>query len=122
MTRRKRPSSSSLAPIGVPYHWGDASPSTGFDCSGLVTWLWEHEGVALPHLASGQYAAGLHVSATDLQIGDLLFLHKLGHVGIYLGHGYLLHAPHTGDVVRIASLSDPWFTATFVGAARVRDP
>jgi peptidoglycan DL-endopeptidase CwlO len=110
-----------LAEIGVPYQWGGASPSTGFDCSGLVTWLWAREGVTLPHLASAQYAAGLHVSVAGLEIGDLLFFHKLGHVAIYLGHGYVLHAPHTGDVVRIASLSDPWFVATFVGAARVEE-
>jgi peptidoglycan DL-endopeptidase CwlO len=108
-----------LTQIGVPYHWGGVSPETGFDCSGLITWLWAKQGVSLPHLASAQYAAGVHVSPADLEIGDLLFFHHLGHVAIYLGHGYVLHAPHTGDVVRIASLASPWFSSTYVGATRI---
>jgi cell wall-associated NlpC family hydrolase len=108
-----------LSQIGVPYHWGGASPEAGFDCSGLVTWLWARQGVSLPHLASAQYVDGVHVSSTDLEIGDLLFFHELGHVAIYLGHGYVLHAPHTGDVVRIAPLAGGWFSATYVGATRI---
>jgi peptidoglycan DL-endopeptidase CwlO len=108
-----------LSQIGVPYHWGGESPETGFDCSGLVTWLWARHGVSLPHLASAQYEDGAHVSSTDLEIGDLLFFHKLGHVAIYLGHGYVLHAPHTGDFVRIAPLTGGWFSATYVGATRI---
>jgi cell wall-associated NlpC family hydrolase len=108
-----------LAEIGVPYRWGGASPATGFDCSGLVVWLWANQGVALPHLAAAQYTAGAHVDVSQLEIGDLVFFHHLGHVAIYLGHGYVLHAPHTGDVVRIAPLSTPWFETTYVGATRI---
>ena len=112
-----------LQQIGVPYVWGGASPA-GFDCSGLVMWLWAKHGLALPHFAAAQYGLGPVVEQgpvldeTKLQIGDLLFFHKLGHVGIYVGNGLLLHAPHTGDVVRLESLSKSWFTDTFVGATR----
>jgi len=107
-----------LAQIGVPYKWGGASPETGFDCSGLVMWLWAQHGVALPHFAASQYAMGPKVDLDQLQIGDLVFFHHLGHVAIYIGHGFVVHAPHTGDVVRIAKLSDGWFQATIVGATR----
>jgi peptidoglycan DL-endopeptidase CwlO len=108
-----------LEQIGVPYRWGGTSPATGFDCSGLVSWLWAQQGVLVPHLAAAQYALGWHVEPSQLEIGDLVFFHQLDHVGIYVGHGYVLHAPHPGDVVRIESLSNPWFQATYVGASRV---
>ena len=116
-----------LQQIGVPYVWGGASTS-GFDCSGLVMWLWAKHGLALPHFAAAQYHLGPVVEdgpvldETQLQIGDLLFFHKLGHVGIYVGNGLLLHAPHTGDVVRLETLSRSWFTETFVGATRPGPP
>ena len=108
-----------LRQIGVPYKWGGASPETGFDCSGLIMWLWAQHGYSLPHFAAAQYALGPQVaSQEDLEIGDLVFFHKLGHVGMYIGNGYVIHAPHTGDVVRIAPLSLPWFQDTYVGATR----
>jgi peptidoglycan DL-endopeptidase CwlO len=107
-----------LAQIGVPYKWGGASPETGFDCSGLVTWLWAQHGYQLPHFAASQYAMGPIVSDNDLRIGDLVFFHHLGHVSIYIGNGYVLHAPHTGVTVRIEEFSNPWFTSTYVGATR----
>jgi peptidoglycan DL-endopeptidase CwlO len=107
-----------LAQIGVPYKWGGASPETGFDCSGLVMWLWAQHGYQLPHFAASQYRMGPIVSDTDLRIGDLVFFHELGHVGIYIGNGYVLHAPHTGVTVRIEEFSNPWFTSTYVGATR----
>jgi cell wall-associated NlpC family hydrolase len=108
-----------LAQIGVPYRWGGMSPQTGFDCSGLVSWLWAQDGVSLPHFAAAQYADGLHVDVSQLEIGDLVFFHRLGHVGIYVGHGYVLHAPHPGDFVRIEPLSNPWFQSSYVGATRI---
>ncbi|HET7427435.1 MAG TPA: NlpC/P60 family protein [Gemmatimonadales bacterium] len=111
-----------LAQIGVPYKWGGASPETGFDCSGLVMWLWAQHGVALPHFAASQYHMGPFVAVTDLHIGDLVFFHKLGHVGIYIGNGYVLHAPHTGATVEIESFSIPWFQSTYVGATRPGPP
>jgi cell wall-associated NlpC family hydrolase len=108
-----------LEQIGAPYRWGGMSPLTGFDCSGLVSWLWDQQGTSLPHYAAAQYAEGWHVDASQLEVGDLVFFHKLGHVGIYAGRGYVLHAPHPGDFVRIEPLSNPWFQSTYVGATRV---
>jgi cell wall-associated NlpC family hydrolase len=108
-----------LKQIGVPYKWGGASPEGGFDCSGLMMWLWAQHDWAIPHFAASQYAMGpvLDPSA-ELEIGDLVFFHDLGHVGMYIGHGMVLHAPHTGDFVRIAPFDTPWFQATYVGATR----
>jgi cell wall-associated NlpC family hydrolase len=111
-----------LAQIGVPYVWGGASPQAGFDCSGLVMWLWARHGVALPHFAASQYHLGPFVAKSDLRIGDLVFFHELGHVGIYIGHGYVLHAPHTGTTVQIESFDIPWFQNTYVGATRPGPP
>jgi peptidoglycan DL-endopeptidase CwlO len=111
-----------LAQIGVPYKWGGASPETGFDCSGLVMWLWAQHGVSLPHFAASQYHMGPFVQESDLKIGDLVFFHKLGHVGIYIGNGYVLHAPHTGATVEIESFSIPWFQNTYVGATQPGPP
>jgi hypothetical protein len=111
-----------LAQIGVPYKWGGASPSTGFDCSGLLTWLWARHHVALPHFAAAQYAMGPPVARTDLQIGDLVFFHDLGHMGMYIGRGYVLHVPHTRSTVRIDPLSMGWFQRTYVGATRPGPP
>jgi len=111
-----------LKQIGVPYKWGGASPQTGFDCSGLVMWLWARHGVSLPHFAASQYHLGPQVAESDLRIGDLVFFHKLGHVGIYIGHGYVLHAPHTGATVEIESFNIPWFQSTYVGATRPGPP
>ena len=103
--------------LGTPYVWVGASPS-GFDCSGLVMYVYSQVGVSLPHSSYAQYAAGVPVSYGDLQPGDLVFFDGLGHVGIYVGGGNFIHAPHTGDVVKISSLSG-WYASTFVGARRI---
>jgi cell wall-associated NlpC family hydrolase len=103
--------------LGRPYVWGGASPS-GFDCSGLVMYVYGQIGVSLPHSSYAQYGYGSPVSRGDLQPGDLVFFDGLGHVGIYVGNGSFIHAPHTGDVVKISSLSG-WYAATYVGARRL---
>jgi cell wall-associated NlpC family hydrolase len=104
--------------LGVPYVWGGASPG-GFDCSGLVMYVYAQVGVSLPHYTGAQWGVGVPVAYSDLQPGDLVFFDGLGHVGIYIGGGEFIHAPHTGDVVRIDSLSEGWYAATYDGARRI---
>jgi cell wall-associated NlpC family hydrolase len=103
--------------LGVPYVWGGASPS-GFDCSGLTMYAYAKVGVYLPHNAAMQYGMGTPVSQSQLAPGDLVFFNGLTHVGMYIGGGRFVHAPHTGDVVKISSLSEYWYAATYVGARR----
>ena len=105
--------------LGIPYVWGGASPATGFDCSGFVMFVYAQLGVSLPHNAAAQYGYGTPVPRDQLQPGDLVFFDGLGHVGLYIGNGQFIHAPHTGDVVKISSLSDSWYAATYVGARRI---
>jgi cell wall-associated NlpC family hydrolase len=103
--------------LGTPYVWGGSSPG-GFDCSGFVMYVYAQVGVSLPHSSYAQYGMGSPVSRSDLQPGDLVFFDGLGHVGIYVGGGSFIHAPHTGDVVKISSLSG-WYASTYVGARRL---
>jgi cell wall-associated NlpC family hydrolase len=105
--------------LGVPYVWGGSSPS-GFDCSGLVSFAYAQIGVSLPHNAAMQYnSVGVFVSRDQLQPGDLVFFDGLGHMGMYIGGGQFIHAPHTGDVVKISSLDESWYASRYVGAKRV---
>jgi peptidoglycan DL-endopeptidase CwlO len=104
--------------LGVPYRWAGADPS-GFDCSGFIMYVYAQVGVSLPHHAASQYGMGSPVSKDQLQPGDLVFFDGLGHAGIYIGGGQFIHAPHTGDVVKISSLSDSWYASTWVGARRL---
>jgi cell wall-associated NlpC family hydrolase len=106
--------------LGVPYVWGGASPS-GFDCSGFVMYVFAQVGISLPHytVAQWDYPNAVSVPRNDLQPGDLVFFAGLGHVGIYVGNGQFIHAPHTGDVVRIDSLSEGWYSSEYDGAKRI---
>jgi cell wall-associated NlpC family hydrolase len=76
-------------------------------------------GVSLPHHAASQYNMGTPVSKDQLAAGDLVFFNGLGHMGIYIGGGQFIHAPHSGDVVKISSLSDSWYAGTWVGGRRL---
>ena len=104
--------------LGVPYRWGGASPETGFDCSGFVMYVYSQVGVSLPHSAAAQYGYGTAVSRSQLAPGDLVFFNGLGHNGIYIGGNQFIHSPHTGDVVKISTISG-WYASTWVGARRL---
>ena len=105
--------------LGIPYVWGGASPSQGFDCSGLTMYVYAQVGISLPHYAAAQYGYGVPVGRDQLEPGDLVFFRGLGHMGMFIGGGNFIHAPHTGDVVKISSISEPSYVATWVGARRV---
>ena len=101
--------------IGAPYVWAGESPS-GFDCSGLVTYVFRQVGISLPHYAAGQFRCGEPVARADLQPGDLVFFgSSIHHVGIYVGDGNMIHAPYTGASVRINSMD----RSDYAGARRV---
>ena len=105
--------------LGIPYKWGGASPSEGFDCSGFVMYVYAQVGVSLPHYTGSQFQLGTPVSRDQLEPGDLVFFDNLGHNGIYIGGDQFIHAPHTGDVVKISSMSDAWYASKFDGGRRL---
>lgn len=107
--------------LGVPYVWGGTSPS-GFDCSGLVQYVCAKNGISVSRVADAQATNGTYVSRENLQPGDLVFFANGGyihHVGIYIGNGQMIHAPQTGDVVKISSINTPYRLNTYAGACRV---
>ena len=104
--------------LGVPYKWGGASPSGGFDCSGFTMYVYAQMGVSLPHYTGDQWQMGAPVSRGDLQPGDLVFFDGLGHEGLYIGNNQFIHAPHTGDVVKISPMSG-WYASSYMGARRL---
>ncbi|MFI6791042.1 C40 family peptidase [Nonomuraea sp. NPDC050383] len=98
-----------FAQIGKPYRYGGTGPGS-FDCSGLTQAAWRTAGVELPRTTYTQWAwgAGRRVSLDALQPGDLLFSKGLGHMGMYVGNGKMVHAPQTGDVIKVSDLDDYW--------------
>lgn len=109
--------------LGSAYVYGGASPKTGFDCSGLLQYVWGQNGVKIPRTAAEQYHAGKPVAANQLQAGDALYFQTEGaqngvtHAAMYIGNGQILESPHTGDVVKIAPLAG-YYQQHLVGARR----
>jgi cell wall-associated NlpC family hydrolase len=108
-----------LRAVGVPYRWAGESPATGFDCSGLVRWAYGRVGVDLPHSSYALYGVGRRVPMSRLVPGDVLFFEGLGHVGIYVGKGRMVHAPETGRSVEVVALGASSYGPRAIGARRV---
>ena len=118
--------------LGTPYSWGGGNASgpsrgiaqgagtVGFDCSGLTLYAYAQVGISLGHFTGTQWRSGQRISRmSDLAVGDLVFFGSdLGHMGMYIGGGQMIHAPHTGDVVKISTITSGHYTATFQGGVR----
>ncbi len=110
--------------LGCKYVYGGTSPS-GFDCSGYVRYVFNHFGVSLTRTSSSQYANSVHISKSDLNVGDLVFFSqtrgssKVGHVGIYVGGGQFIHAASPGKGVRYDSMNDSYYSSHYIGCGRV---
>jgi hypothetical protein len=105
--------------LGIRYSWGGTSPRTGFDCSGLVRFVYGHFGIPLPHSSFADVARGHPVSRRGLRPGDLVFFFGASHVGIYVGGERFIDAPHAGAHVQISSMHG-WYGSSYYGARRVR--
>ena len=118
-TKAERAVRFALDEVGVPYSWGGESPETGFDCSGLVRWAYGRVGIDLPHNSYALYSTGRRVRESGVEPGDILFFEGLGHVGIYLGRGRMVHAPQTGRNVEVVRLGATTYGSRLIGARRV---
>ncbi|MBG0788902.1 MAG: C40 family peptidase [Desulfovibrionaceae bacterium] len=110
--------------LGYPYKWGGYLPDTGFDCSGLIWFVYHQNGVNLPRVSYRQFAAGASVKRTDVRPGDLVFyrVDKKGkslHGGIVTDRGTFIHAPSSGKKVMESSLNSPYWHEHYLGARRV---
>jgi cell wall-associated NlpC family hydrolase len=110
--------------LGMPYKWGGSNPGLGFDCSGFVTHVFQMGlGLTLPRTAKAMSKEGQVVTKDDLQPGDLVFFNTMrrafSHVGIYLGNNQFIHAPRSGEQVRVDNLYDNYWIRHFNGARRV---
>ncbi len=109
--------------LGTPYRWGGSSPESGFDCSGLVGYVFRTIGIDLPRVSRAMADEGTKVASRDaLAEGDLVFFGKRGridHVGIYIGEGKFLHAPRTGRDVTVSSLTSGYWAQKYLEARRL---
>ena len=110
--------------LGTPYQWGGATPETNFDCSGLMQWSYKQVGIDIPRVTYDQVNVGEKIpKIDDLEAGDLIFFQDssgdMHHVGMYIGEHKFIHAPHTGDVVKISSLDEPYYQEQFAGGRRM---
>jgi cell wall-associated NlpC family hydrolase len=110
---------------GTPYRNGGSDPDMGFDCSGLVQWVFAQHGVTLPRDVKQQFDSGQKIDADDLKAGDLVFFHTVSdgpsHVGIAIGGDEFVHAPSSKGVVRVERLSVAYWSKRWIGARRISD-
>lgn len=118
-TLGERAAAIALEAVGVPYRWGGASPAHGFDCSGLVHWSYARLGIELPHSSYALHDEGRPVKRSRLEPGDVLFFSGLGHVGLYLGRGRMVHAPQSGRHVEVVRLAGSYYGERLVAARRI---
>lgn len=113
-----------LGQIGRPYRYGGATPA-GFDCSGLVQYVYAQQGLSVPRTSRAQYKASDEIDLEDALPGDLLFYKisgwRVNHVAIYLGDGQAVHAPSSGKHVIVAPIANKWWQKRYVGAGRIID-
>jgi cell wall-associated NlpC family hydrolase len=119
LTRGQRAVSFALEAVGTPYRYGGESPDSGFDCSGLVRWAYGRAGLDVPHNSQALYGVGRRIAKTRLEAGDVLFFEGLGHVGLYLGSGEMVHAPYTGKRVEVIRLDETNYGRRLIGARRM---
>jgi cell wall-associated NlpC family hydrolase len=122
--RRTEVVMAALSQVGTPYAWGGRSPITGFDCSGLVSYVYHRTcRLVLPRVSNEQARHGTPVDESTLRPADLVFFNTLGqpfsHVGIFIGQERFVHAPFTGSQVQVARINSPWWRNRFSGARRV---
>lgn len=109
--------------LGQPVVWGGASPAQGFDCSGLVQYVYRQAGIILPRTADLQFLEGRRISQAALQPGDLVYFTTYepgaSHVGIYIGNNKMIHTSFSRGIVAIADITDSYFVKRYYGAKRV---
>lgn len=112
----------SMGLVGTPYRWGGSSTATGFDCSGMIQFVYKNAlGVSLPRTARDMAAASRKISDNQLKAGDLVFFNTGGssqysHVGLYIGNGEFIHAPSSGKTIKTEKLSSPYYAKHYLGA------
>lgn len=112
----------SMGLVGTPYRWGGSSTATGFDCSGMIQFVYKNAlGVSLPRTARDMAAASRKIPDNQLKAGDLVFFNTGGssqysHVGLYIGNGEFIHAPSSGKIIKTEKLSSPYYAKHYLGA------
>ncbi|EET43604.1 NlpC/P60 family protein [Neisseria sicca ATCC 29256] len=112
----------SMGLIGTPYRWGGSSTATGFDCSGMIQFVYKNAlDVSLPRTARDMAAASRKIPDNQLKAGDLVFFNTGGssqysHVGLYIGNGEFIHAPSSGKTIKTEKLSSPYYAKHYLGA------